>query len=149
MKSKKFKIAEFGTVSAGTMREEDLIPCFVSELRYLGHRDAQLSEIEKRSKTKKYYNTEQSSYDLNEILFNMLDSHAPAYAYFGSHPGDGSDYGFWLGESFQDYFDGLKVSDISEIPADYMGEVLHVNDHGNMTLYYKSARKLTEVWSLV
>lgn len=32
-------------------------------------------------------------------------------------------------------FDGLVVSDTSEVPADYDGEVLHINDHGNATLY--------------
>lgn len=41
------------------------------------------------------------------------------------------------------------VSDTSEIPADYRGEVLHINDHGNVTLYVKSARKLKEIASRV
>jgi len=47
-------------------------------------------------------------------------------------------------------YDFLKVvSDLSEIPADYRGEVLHINDHGNATLYIKSARKLKEIASRV
>jgi len=61
----------------------------------------------------------------------------------------GSYYGFWLSESFEADFDGLKVSDTSEVPADYSGEVLHVNDHGNATLYAASAGALTEIWSVV
>lgn len=32
-------------------------------------------------------------------------------------------------------FDGLVVSDLAEIPLDYNGAVLHINDHGNATLY--------------
>jgi hypothetical protein len=95
-----------------------------------------------------YYESEASDYDL-ESLFDALNEYAGPYFYFGAHPGDGSDYGYWLSEGFEDDFDGLKVSDTSEIPAKYRGEVLHVNDHGNCTLYVKTARKLHEVWSVV
>ena len=41
----------------------------------------------------------------------------------------------------------LRVNDTSEVPRGYTGEVLHVNDHGNTTLYTASRGKLTEVWS--
>ena len=142
------KIAQFGTISHGTMREEDLIPAFISALRDLGHRSKVLSRIERECETKDYYYYDDATYDL-EDLFNMLQEHAPEFAYFGAHPGDGSDYGFWLSESFEDEFDGLKVADTSDIPASYRGYVLHVNDHGNMTLYNQTARKLTEIWGIV
>ena len=146
---KSFKLAySAGCVSTGTMRKEDLIPAFCWELRNLNHRSPELTRIERKAKTEKYYNSEDSDYDL-ESLQNMLSEHAQPYFYFGSHPGDGADYGFWLPEFFEDDFDGLKVDDTSEIPAGYIGEVLHVNDHGNMTLYWKSARKLTEIWAIV
>ena len=32
---------------------------------------------------------------LLEDLFNALNDHAPIGCYFGSHPGDGSDFGYW------------------------------------------------------
>jgi len=35
------------------------------------------------------------------------------------------------------------------VPADYCGEVLHVNDHGNATLYAAERGQLSEVWSVV
>lgn len=143
-----FKTAEFGSISTATMRAEDLIPDFCSELRALGHRSRELSRIERHTGAR-YFESEAASCDADS-LFDMLQEHAPAYAYFGSHPGDGSDYGFWLSEEFPgDEFDGLKVDDTSDVPADYTGEVLHVNDHGNMTLYACKRGKLSEVWSLV
>jgi hypothetical protein len=148
-KSKKFTIASFGSVSSGTMRAQDLIPDFCWELRHLGHRAAELTRIESRcnralsgkfGEDDAYFTDEMSSFDL-ESLTDMLQEHAPAYAYFGSHPGDGADYGFWLSESFEydfEAFDGIKVADTDDIPRGYTGEVLQINDHGNMTLYHAS-----------
>ena len=148
MKAKKWQYGTLGSISSGTMRPQDLIPDFVYTLRYLGHRSKELTRIERRMNSTKYYETEDSMWDL-ESLFDMLQEHAPDYVYFGSHPGDGSDYGFWVSDFVDDDFEDLKVSDLADIPSDYIGHVLVINDHGNMTLYYKSARKLTELWSAV
>lgn len=152
------KIAEFGSVSYGTMRPQDLIPDFAAELRRLGHRSKELTKIEHRcnralngkfGEDDAYFTSEESSWDLDS-LFDMLEEHAPAWAYFGSHPGDGSDYGFWLSDTIEYDFDGLKVDDTSKIPSDYVGEILHVNDHGNMTLYVRFGNNhLKEIWALV
>lgn len=84
-----------------------------------------------------------------QALTDALDEFAPPYAYFGTNEGDGSDYGYWLSPSMSEDFDGLKVSDTSEVPSNYNGEVLHVNDHGNMTLYVAKDGELTEIWGLV
>ena len=141
-----------GSVSHGTMREEDLIPSFIWELEQMKplHRDhrANLKEIRANMETEGYFDSEDAGYDL-ESLFNMLEAYALPYFYFGSHPGDGSDYGFWLSEGFEDEFEGLKVSDLSEVPTSFTGEVLLVNDHGNMSLYAYSRGRGREIWAIV
>ena len=100
-----YEEAQPGSVSHGTMREKDLIPCFMDLLVRLGHKDDRVREIEEATEAHveweddmgtghEYYETDTSSYDL-EWLFDALDEHAPEGYYFGAHPGDGSDYGFW------------------------------------------------------
>jgi YD repeat-containing protein len=147
------------------MRPEDLIPCFLDELGVLAKANENKEDlafveevIERREEMCKndefsyeeYYDSESASYDLEE-LFDRLEGYALPYFYFGSHPGDGADYGFWLCENFQYDFEGKQVSDLSEIAEeDYGQEILHVNDHGNITLYSCDDKgKLTEIWALV
>ena len=90
-----------------------------------------------------------SVYDL-ESLFDALGEYAPEGFYFGAHPGDGCDYGYWLSEEFTAEFDGLKVQDLSEVPTGYAGEVLVVNDHGNTSLYsYHRNHSYTVLWEIV
>lgn len=161
------RYADFGSISSGTMRTEDLLQAFSEEL------DFQLSRQPRSFKRAPYrkliWEANQCLRRLNgdgthaqqqeaeeyasEIVCELMDSlgdFAPPLAYFGAHPGDGADYGFWISEDFQRDFDGLQVDDLNDIPHKYRGEVLHVNDHGNATLYVAMSRgKLKEIWSLV
>lgn len=58
-----------------------------------------------------------------------------------------------LEAALQDYddqdFDGLVVGDLVEIRHDYTGQALHINDHGNVTLYAVRNGKLREIASRV
>ena len=191
-----------GSVSEGTMREQDLIPSFLWEARHLrltkderkkvsaiarklsnlplpdgmSNSDTHNIDMEYARQTggtcadcgmapdaclkspcphydagddSPYWRSEDASFDLEE-LFDILGNHSLPYFSFGSHPGDGAAYGWWLDESFpDDCFDGLKVSDTSEVPRGYTGEVLHVNDHGNCTLYTANRGRLHMVWAVV
>ena len=154
---RKIKSYPLGTVSSGTMQERDLIPCFLDELEWQvrqGKKRGYLREINRirRAADKdvddSYFHSEDASFDL-EYLFDALNDFAAPYFYFGAHPGDGADYGYWLYEGMEYDFDGLKVSDLSEVPKEYRGEVLCINDHGNMTLFVKNSRGLKEIWSIV
>jgi len=149
---KNFKKAIIGSISHATMREEDLIPSFLNELEYLNNNKHAYKVVINEGKKiveKGVYDTDDTSFYLNETLFNALNDFAPPYHYFGSHCGDGSDFGFWLNDNIEYDFDGLKVEDTRKVPEDYTGEVLHINDHGNMTLYYCKKGKLKEIWGVV
>lgn len=149
-----------GSISSGTMRPEDLLPCFIAELESMrplqkAHRTL-LREVQQRMDAAEllglsYFevlNGEQAAEDIEELETALQDYCLPHF-YFGAHPGDGADFGYWLSEGFTEDFDGLKVDDTSEIPTGYTGEVLHVNDHGNCTLYACSRGKRRELWGIV
>ena len=145
-----------GSISHGTMRNEDLIPDFLALLEQLARKAknrnhiSMCADIRRRMKQFNYYTSTDADIDLNEDLFQALNEYAAPYMYFGAHPGDGSDYGFWLDEDMEDHFDGIKVADLSEVPDDYAGEILLVNDHGNVSLYLKArTQEPREVWAFV
>ena len=89
--------ATIGSVICGTMRTEDLIPVFLNLADELGL--SVDTKLQCDTLPDNYYESEDAHYDL-EQLFDALDSVAPEGCYFGSHPGDGSDYGFWPCEDF-------------------------------------------------
>jgi len=141
--------AEIGTISRGTMRNEDLIPVFLEELKRIddGTHAKLIKDIEQNQNSTTYddyYESEDAQWDLDE-LFDALNEHAPPYCYFGAHQGDGSDYGFWPSiESIeQEIQDGTIVNiDGPEMPKAFV----QINDHGNMTLY---DRNMCVIWSII
>lgn len=146
------KKVSLGTVSCATMNPKDLIPAFIDELKYNEISMKSLGLVYPKRK-KGYWESEDPNWDL-DALFDALDNIAPAYCYFGSHPGDSSDYGFWISEeAIEDAIhdgDLLAVNDLSAVPKKYSEEVLVTNDHGNQTLYfmYKNGN-VKEIWAIV
>ena len=136
-------LADIGSVSSGTMGTEDLIETFLGTLHDLdspNHADL-LQEWENMSASDIQTYEEANSDFLNETLFDALQEHAPPYCYFGAHPGDGADFGFWVSEGIQDTdCDDLAI--VEDLPS----YALEINDHGNMTLYRVTRE---EVWSCV
>ena len=146
-----------GTVIHGTMREEDLIPAFLDELERLNPERAasyrnEIPEEALEDPENDWWSSEEAYWVLEE-LFEALDEYAPPYVYFGANEGDGSDYGFWIDRySLQEAIENdevLRVEDLSEVPADYEGLVLHESDHGNLTLYECASGNFVEIWSVV
>ena len=144
------KFKHFGSVSHGTMREEDLIPAFIDLLEELDSKKAEEFKLSWFSELL-LEDREETLSQMTESLFELLEGFAPTGLYFGAHPGDGSDYGYWVCEDQSWADDLLKVSDTSEVPLSYVGEVLHCNERGNLTLYFKAenTEALQEVWSCV
>lgn len=94
------------SLSHATMRPQDLIPVFLNFLSahapawYESHVVRPFSlppaYVQDEGDESEWWNSEECSSFLNEELFDALDVYcAPEGYYFGSHPGDGSDYGFW------------------------------------------------------
>lgn len=149
------------------MRPADLIPDFIWEAKRLHLTRSErktVTGIDRASDADGYFDTENAVDDLGE-LFTILDAHSLPYFYFGAHPSDGADYGWWLSESFEENFadastnwakspgsifpDAIKVNDLADVPKGYTGEVLDVNDHGNCSLYRAVRGRLYEIWAVV
>jgi hypothetical protein len=159
--------ATIGSVSHGTMRDEDLIPTFLNEIQYLDpsrivqlrknpdwkiitsglKAGKSLDEIEKRLPDFPGYWSEYTS-----ELFDILNTFAPSYCHFGSSEGDGSDYGFWPDiESARESVEFISGQDGLDYPGrGFKGEWLDINDHGNVTLYCRNSKgNDIEIWSCV
>ncbi len=83
------------TVSWGTHRPDDLIPKFMAVLKEYGKEvyDKYISENPEVEDWKQLDN-ETKGWVVDE-LFDLLDGIAPEDCYFGAHPDDGADFGFW------------------------------------------------------
>ena len=150
-----------GSISSGTMRSEDLISEFADVLRNLandaapvrftGEPDPNHVKLCDEADALEDYDSDDAEYILDELMI-ALNEYAPDYFYFGTHPGDGADYGFWIVDDVAQCVKddgGLIVSDTSEVPDDYTDIVLDINDHGNTTLYSADNGKLSEIWAVV
>lgn len=99
------KYAEQGTVSHGTLRNEDLLATFADTLESLvqdnakhwngrqGERDRLLGIVWDAREISDFDSEEAS--DMVSALTDALDKFSPPGHSFGAHEGDGSDFGFW------------------------------------------------------
>jgi hypothetical protein len=108
-----------GTVSAGTMRSEDLIPAFTEVLDELRDPDNQFHAALVKESNGLIKNDLEDA----EMLWNpdvldwfraklsdALNEYAPPYSYFGSHPDFGADYGFWVDDDYLNEYDMSRPS---------------------------------------
>ena len=96
-----------GSWCSGSLKHEDIfdphIQALTSALDFAeAGRDAdemekarrELAEIERRHNDEGYYESETAQLDL-DALSSLLNDFAPEGYYWGAHPGDGADFGYW------------------------------------------------------
>lgn len=147
-----------GSVSSRTMRPQDLFDAFTSELQSLNpKRYEEFTETHPEVFAIEDY--DEMTDDERELLdyavedlFGVLEEFAGPFFYFGAHPGDGADYGFWFcEESFNDSVHSGEVIKVDELPEKFIVQKHQeyfavVTDHGNVTLYDLNGE---EIWSIV
>jgi hypothetical protein len=96
-----------GSVSSGTMREIDLLNAFlpiIKEHNPLAYDDIEdelnpfcRNDIDKILGNENHtcWQSATMTWVVNEIMWDAMNEIAPEGFYFGAHPGDGRDYGFW------------------------------------------------------
>jgi len=90
------------SLSHAIMGENDLCSAFMLFLHAVKHRCDIVRRVNSlqialdNAIINDFYREENEvSYVLNEDIWDLLDEIAPSRCCFGSHPGDGADYGFW------------------------------------------------------
>jgi hypothetical protein len=128
---------QLGSISTGTLRTEDLLSAFVSALESLspmGTNHPYMGDA--------YQILEQGTDDESETtellsdIEHELNNLCPPFVYFGAHPGDGADYGFWpdMDSLNQELPYGDVTFHADERILDAYDVIVQVSDHGNLTV---------------
>ena len=134
---------QLGSISTGTLRTEDLLPVFVDTL--LGIDNSNRGQTHGYPFT--YQNAWDSDYDADsywnsaypnedlEIVSNLLNELCPPFVYFGTHEGDGADFGFWPDiDGIQETVNIAECDASQGISCPDDGVIIQVSDHGNVTV---------------
>ncbi len=152
------KTATIGSISSGTLKSEDLLSAFISELEWQVSRNGDyFSKPENFSERDRLANLIGEAQDawsddgetlsedgeqFIEEISDVLGEFAPPYCYFGAHYGDGADFGFW--PSF-DSIEELPTVEDSDGAIALGEDCKAVNDHGNVTVYGADGSVLLEL----
>jgi hypothetical protein len=150
------KTLEIGSISHGTLCNDDLASAIYGALKSVGHNESSLIMTELHDVASGADTVSDSEVIADAI--DALQEYAPRFCYVGFHEGDGSDLGCWPDhdaiESAISDGDAIKIDDLSDLDSLAISELeganvaILVNDHGNMTVYELSI-KATRVWDCV
>lgn len=149
--------AAIGSVSTGTHREEDLENAYGSALLRLARTDPDRErKAEVTRAIRRYVETDKVSTQefVNEVAPDLLQMYAGPHCYFGSHPANGSDFGFW---PELDYLEELAAESDGVVKIDAedgwpnipegVQFVLVANPRGSVSLYEASTRRF--LWECI
>ena len=145
-----------GSVISGTLRYEETIPAFIDALAQFDEGAARRFRSEYEAIDSDDADACHDTIELSQEIEDALNENAPDYTYFGTHQGDGADFGFWVdwdriqedqGRELYHTDDSAKLAS----PDNCFRVGLVVNDHGNASLFRwdDDNNEWTEVWSVV
>jgi hypothetical protein len=165
------KYASFGSVSEGTLKQDELLMKFLHTLQWHMMQNKEALALPESDDTRNWLlqierdaqacfdedgnlipEKEDDACELITALSDALETFAPPYSYFGAHVGDGADFGFWPidPEEIKEQVEFSSRVDQEYPAADFRGEWLHINERGNCTLYVREENGADrEIWSLV
>lgn len=149
------KSASLGSISTATLKTNDLLSAFISEMEWQISCNGNFFSMPENFALRDTLNNlvseaqdcfaedgeeidedkEGTASELISELGDAFSEHfAPPYCYFGCHPGDGADFGFWP-----------DIESVNELPAyddtesakeaGETGDFRVVSDHGNVEVY--------------
>jgi hypothetical protein len=134
---------EVGSISTGTLNPEDLLPTFARELeRHAPDHALVTAANDILDRLPDEWDGGGASELINDIQ-DELQTHCPPFVTFGSHPGDGADFGYWpdmeriqktLTEATMGHTLTLPRNGEWEWTLEDDGVIVNTNDHGNVTV---------------
>ena len=126
-----------GSISTGTLRTEDLLEAFAAELDSIRGTSKAHHQLVFDAQNRYYLDDgrderEEEAGELVGELMDALNEFSPPFVYFGSHPGDGADFGYW------------PDADTKYLPDSNV--LVQVSDHGNIVVMDMDRK---ELWSCV
>ena len=81
---------QLGSISTGTLKIEDLLPLLAAALESINPKVYALAKTDIDA-----HQEGDRGYTAMEQVQDLLNESCPPFVYFGPHPGDGADFGFW------------------------------------------------------
>ena len=133
-----------GSISEGTLRPTDLLDAFSNALDNISPGHPLVVQTISYLDLDDADDIDGATYLLDELQ-EALQELCPPYVYFGAHPGDPADFGFWPDmDSLECDMDGVEPDNNGDYILD--GLRVTVSDHGNIEVYDLAGNSL---WSVV
>ena len=153
---------QLGSISTGTLKTQDLLPYFLETLtarggkipsdlecgKYIEYINWPALDTTACDYDDKFWDSDEAHWDM-EALIDALNELCPPFVYFGTHPGDGADFGFWpdmdrLEEEMRSTTSDFQADNCWTLADD--GVIVNVSDHGNVTVM---DMERNVIWSVV